>query len=769
MDADDVRKNFYLYRDTNGTGQWSIFPWDKDWTFGVTGDGGPYLTHPYFGDEAHLKTNANQWNRLYDAIFNDPTLQEMYLRRLRTVMDELLQPPATPASEARFELRVDEMLAEAGDLLPNSAISQAEGSLKNYFPDRRTTLYLDHSIDNLDQGEIRDIIAEFASDIRYFVPTDDTLGTSWTGLTEPGNIAQWSTGQAGFGFNDRFADLTRTPVNPADSCSTCTSVLLRVPFELSNAASIEKLTLRMKYDDGFVAYLNGTEVARANVTGTPGFDTKARSHGNAAAVEFENFNISAFANLLQDGTNILAIHGINSSATSNDMLMMPVLVEGVIGSADAAGIPHAQQGNPPIQFGEVDHNPASGNQDEEFIELRNPLDTAADISGWRLTGGIEHEFPPGTVIPSNGSLFVTPSVPAFMARTATPHGGEGRFVQGNYAGHLSNFGETIQLMSADGSTMATLTTPVTPTDAQSYLRISELHYNPAAADDATEFVELTNISSGANATVIDLSGVSLSGGPADAYVFGEGTTLAAGQFLVVAKDPTALAAAHPELNVAQIYGPYPGALSNSGETIRLDDGQGSTILLFSYTDSPLWPQRADGAGASLEVIDPANTPVELLDKPTSWRGSVDFDGSPGRVGSAPLGVTINEVLANSEGPNALDAIELLNVSSQTVDLSGWYLSDAASDLLKYRFAAGTNLQPNQTLVITEDQFNSPQAGDKAFALNGDRGDDVWLVTADAVGNVRGFADDVHFGAMAPGESWGRVPDGMGSLAHSANQ
>ena len=52
MDADDVRKNFYMYRDTNGTQQWSIFPWDKDWTFGVTGDGGTYLTHPFFGDYA---------------------------------------------------------------------------------------------------------------------------------------------------------------------------------------------------------------------------------------------------------------------------------------------------------------------------------------------------------------------------------------------------------------------------------------------------------------------------------------------------------------------------------------------------------------------------------------------------------------------------------------------------------------------------------------------------------------------------------------------
>ena len=257
-------------------------------------------------------------------------------------------------------------------------------------------MYLDHSIDNLTQGEIRDIIPEFVNGVQYFVPTDDALGRAWTGLPEPSNIAQWQTGQAGFGFDDRFADLIRTTVNPTDSCTECTSILLRVPFQVSNAAAIEQLTLRMKYDDGFVAYLNGTEVARANFTGTPTFDAGARSQSNTAALEFENFNISAFANLLQEGPNMLAIHALNSSPTSNDQLINAGPGRGRLSVIPgAAGIPHAQEGNPPIQFGSFDHNPASGNQDEEYIELHNPLDTAADISGWRLTGGIEHEFPAG--------------------------------------------------------------------------------------------------------------------------------------------------------------------------------------------------------------------------------------------------------------------------------------------------------------------------------------------------------------------------------------
>ena len=41
------------------------------------------------------------------------------------------------------------------------------------------------------------------------------------------------------------------------------SAFLRLPFSVSNPA-VDALTLRMKYDDGFVAYLNGREIARRN-------------------------------------------------------------------------------------------------------------------------------------------------------------------------------------------------------------------------------------------------------------------------------------------------------------------------------------------------------------------------------------------------------------------------------------------------------------------------------------------------------------------------
>ena len=56
------------------------------------------------------------------------------------------------------------------------------------------------------------------------------------------------------------------------------------------------------------------------------------------------------------------------------------------------------------------------------------------MSGWRLEGGVDFTFEPGTVIPANGSLYVSPNVVAFKARTVAPRGGQGPLVIGNYRG-----------------------------------------------------------------------------------------------------------------------------------------------------------------------------------------------------------------------------------------------------------------------------------------------------------------------------------------------
>lgn len=109
---------------------------------------------------------------------------------------------------------------------------------------------------------------------------------------------------------------------------TASSAYLRVPFDVSSPADYESLTLEINYDDGFVAYLNGTEVARRNAPENADYDSTSlvdRSFRNAVTPEF--VSISEHLDLLQTGENLLAIHGLNDAIDSDEFLLRAGLSE----------------------------------------------------------------------------------------------------------------------------------------------------------------------------------------------------------------------------------------------------------------------------------------------------------------------------------------------------------------------------------------------------------------------------------------------------------
>lgn len=123
-DNDNVHKNHYLYRDTRGDGEWRFVPWDKDLTFGRNFDGRAVLndqiwarrdpqSHPLYGDRSHRKVDGF-WNRLIDACHRTPRLRAMFLRRLRTVMQRVLQAPGTPRAQLLLEQRIDALARQMG-------------------------------------------------------------------------------------------------------------------------------------------------------------------------------------------------------------------------------------------------------------------------------------------------------------------------------------------------------------------------------------------------------------------------------------------------------------------------------------------------------------------------------------------------------------------------------------------------------------------------------------------------------------------------------
>src|SRR2546426_2204608 len=111
------------------------------------------------------------------------------------------------------------------------------------------------------------------------------------------------------------------------------TAFIRIQFEVANPAEIAQLTLRLKYDDGFVAWLNGQEIARRNAPDAPAWNSAATGgRPDDLAVQFEDFNVSPFASLLEVGANVLAIQGLNIDATNTDFLIQAELVATGVGS-----------------------------------------------------------------------------------------------------------------------------------------------------------------------------------------------------------------------------------------------------------------------------------------------------------------------------------------------------------------------------------------------------------------------------------------------------
>jgi hypothetical protein len=587
MDSDDVRKNIYLYRDTLGNREWTIVPWDKDWTFGILGDGGIYLQNPFFGDQAHSKQNANQWSLLYQAVFNEPKLSAMYLRRLRTLMDQFLQPPGTPANSGYFEQRADSWFTSAASSFalfpalgtgPSNATYGASGSVRSFLPGRRTDLY--------------------------------------------------------------------------------------VSFAATN----------------------------------------------------------------------------QSAAVSNRL------------------VPFFQLPNVTITLGDIEYNPASGNQAEEYVQLVNNNPFAVDISGWRLDGAIQHTFRAGTVMLASNVMFVSPDVTAFRARSSGPRGGQGLLVQGNYRGQLSARGETVLLYDDRGRLVHTNRYDGAPSLAQQFLRISEIMYHPSALAGNTngpeefEFIELKNIS--ATAT-LSLAGVRFVSGIGFDFTGSGVTTLAPGATLLVVRNQAAFTARYGA--IGGVAGQFTGALENRGERLRLVDASGEEILDFSYNNQ--WYPMTDGFGFSLVAVNEQAEP-DAWDTRSNWRASAHLGGSPLVTDPAPPTIPpirINEALTRSDVPPPTDTIELYNPTGAAVDVGGWYLTDDFNSPKKYQLPPGTVLAPGGYGLFDESQFTP---GGTGFALGSD-GDEVWLFSADAGGNLTGYVHGFRFGAAEDGVTFGRYLTSQG--------
>ncbi|MEZ6117876.1 MAG: lamin tail domain-containing protein [Pirellulaceae bacterium] len=100
------------------------------------------------------------------------------------------------------------------------------------------------------------------------------------------------------------------------------SVRIRHEFDLAAGRFYDQLSLEISYDDGFIAYLNGNEIARRNAPSSAAWNAAATAERTGQeSAESEVIDVSAFAKDLRLGTNVLAIHGLNASAGDSDFLL----------------------------------------------------------------------------------------------------------------------------------------------------------------------------------------------------------------------------------------------------------------------------------------------------------------------------------------------------------------------------------------------------------------------------------------------------------------
>ncbi|MDA9120997.1 CotH kinase family protein [Flavobacteriales bacterium] len=174
----------------------------------------------------------------------------------------------------------------------------------------------------------------------YLVP-NSSVDPTWAQLNF--DDSSWATAMGGFGYGD--GDDSTSAVG--------SSVFVRHVFAISNLTDIDSLLLHVDYDDGYVAYLNGVEIARRNL-GTVGVPV---DYNQYTPVEHEAVlyaggtpeGVDVPASQLIAGANILAIQVHNRNAGSSDLSCRPFLMIGTSSPAIVYG-PNPTWFAPPVIF-----------------------------------------------------------------------------------------------------------------------------------------------------------------------------------------------------------------------------------------------------------------------------------------------------------------------------------------------------------------------------------------------------------------------------------
>ncbi|MBI4601728.1 MAG: lamin tail domain-containing protein [Planctomycetes bacterium] len=504
------------------------------------------------------------------------------------------------------------------------------------------------------------VIVNVGETWRYFKGTEEASSpvTAWRGLGF--SDSSWLSGPTGIGYDDGD-DATVL----ADMRNGYMSIFCRKAFTVADVSQIESLVLSIDYDDGFVAYLNGTEVARRGLTGNPpAFDAGATSHDAGSP---EDIDVTSSKGLLQTGTNVLAVQVHNTNLTSTDLSFIPKLVSRRV-------IQPTQTATVPVVINEgYTRNGGSG---QRFVELCNTSSSAVDVSGYWLSNDFaslkKYAIPSDTSIPGRGLLAFTEAQLGFSLAYAPVTAERIHVALTNPAGTRVTDAVIFE-PHADGRSEARVPdgdrrfepaaspTPGSPNAApvEDGVVFNEIMYHPISDDDTHEYIELYN----RGAAAVDISGWSVEG---VGLTFLPGTTIGPSAYLVIARDPAGIEARYSLSGGVVLPTPWTGNLRDGGERLNLLDAAGNVADTVRYHDGGDWTIWPDGGGSSLELIDPwADNDAAL-----SWDASDDsakaavqsiiYSGVPYGGGESDIGIMLAE-----RGIMIIDDVSLVRTGGGT--------------------------------------------------------------------------------------------------------
>ncbi|HOW63925.1 MAG TPA: lamin tail domain-containing protein [Candidatus Paceibacterota bacterium] len=392
-----------------------------------------------------------------------------------------------------------------------------------------------------------------------------------------------------------------------------------------------------------------------------------------------------------------------------------------------------------------------GNDFPDYLELYNTSETPVDLSGMSLTDDPTNRrlfvFPAGTVIPGQSYLLVWCD---FDFNKAGLHSGFGLGADGDHLYLYGTDGLTVldevifglqvtdrsisRVPDGTGAWALSDPTPLdvnaaVPLGAPAYLKINEWMARPASGDD---WIELYNT----HAAPVALGGLVMTdksssypdNRPIPALSFIDGH----GYVILQATNLEKTDADHLDFK-----------LGADGETIRLLNGSRSILIdrvAFGPQSQDVSQGRApDGSSHFISFPAGKSTP-----------------GAPNVV--ALTEIVISEVLSHTDPPLE-DAIELQNVTTGSVNIGYWWLSDDAVEPMKFQIPAGTTVGPGGFVVFYEKQFGEGKSG---FHLDSAEGDEVYLSEGNSAGQLSGRQIAVSFGPLKNGISVGRHPTSVGT-------